>query len=308
MPRQADYLFDFCLLNSAIDSKIYDRRHYKKRSRGASSRFDRDDAFDFDRNLMGQHDIADGRTGVAAGIAEHFDEKIGTAIDDLRRVVEVRRGIDHTEELDNEVDAVERAQRIAHGGEKAEADQPRAPVSLVNVDIDAELSGQLLAVGIARALAGEIKNVSGKPIRQIIGHRLAELRQHNAELFYACFRTHDLLLQNFDLQSDPQPRRQFADDAAPKRQHADHEYRALNDQHPLAERGQVVFHGNDQKSADDRAENRAESADQGHQHYLARHRPMHVGERGELKHQRLERSRQSRQCRREHESNELVVI
>ena len=59
----------------------------------SESRFDRDDSLDLDRNLIGQHDIADSRAGVPTSIAEDLHEQIGAAIDDLRRIVEVRRGI-----------------------------------------------------------------------------------------------------------------------------------------------------------------------------------------------------------------------
>src|SRR6516164_2157362 len=169
----------------------------------SESRFDRDDSLDLDRNLIGQHDIADSRAGVPTSIAEDLHEEIGTAIDDLRRIVEVRRGIDHTKELDDKIDAVERAERIAHGGKQAQSDQPRAPIAFLNADVDAEFAGELLAVGVARALAGEIKDVSGEPIRQIIGDWFAKLRQHNAEFLQARFRTHDLLLRNFRFTTAP---------------------------------------------------------------------------------------------------------
>src|SRR5215471_4708400 len=162
-----------------------------------ASRFYRNDALDLDRNLIGQHDIADGRAGVTPGIAEDLHEQIGAAIDDLRRIVEVRGGIDHAKELDDEIDAVERAERIAHRGEQAQSDQPCAPVTFLDTDIDAKLAGKLLAVGVAGALAGEVENVPGNPVGQIIGDWLAKLRQHNTELLQARFRTNDLLQHNF---------------------------------------------------------------------------------------------------------------
>src|SRR5690242_20110871 len=120
---------------------------------------------------------------MAAGITEHLDKQIGAAVDDLGRIVEVRRCIDHAQELDDEVDSVERAERIAHGGKQAQSDQTRTPIALVDADIDAELASELFAIGVARPLPGEIKNVSGEPVRQIIGDWLAKLRQHDAELF-----------------------------------------------------------------------------------------------------------------------------
>src|SRR5713101_3855100 len=79
------------------------------REKPARSRFDGDDALDLDRNLVRQHHVADRRAGMAACLAEHFNKQIGTAVDDFGRVVEIRRGVDHAEQLDDEIDPVERA-------------------------------------------------------------------------------------------------------------------------------------------------------------------------------------------------------
>ena len=50
---------------------------------------------------------------------------------------------------------------------------------------------------------------------------------------------------------------------------------------------------------------RAQAADQRHQDHLARGRPVHVGQRGEAQHQRLERAGQARQRGRDHEGQQL---
>src|SRR5215831_12743997 len=122
MRSRADYLLTFCLLITA--GKLIRWRHFCFASacrlpNMIRSRLDRDDALDLDRNLIGQHHIADSRTGMTAGVSEHFDEQIGATIDDLRRIIEVRRRIDHAEQLDDEVDTVERAEGVTHGGEQA---------------------------------------------------------------------------------------------------------------------------------------------------------------------------------------------
>src|SRR5208282_730840 len=83
---------------------------------------------------------------------------------------------------------------------------------------------------------------------------------------------------------------------------------AAERQHPLAERGEIALHGDDQECAGDRPEHRAEAAQERHQYDVARHRPVHVGERGELKDQCFQRTGQSRQCRGEHESDELIAF
>src|SRR5208282_4225654 len=66
---------------------------------GAPLWLHRDDALNLDRDLVGQHHIADSRASMAAGVAEYLDEQIGTAVDDFRRVVEIRYRVDHAEQL-----------------------------------------------------------------------------------------------------------------------------------------------------------------------------------------------------------------
>ena len=86
----------------------------------------------------------------------------------------------------------------------------------------------------------------------------------------------------------------FADDAAAERQHADDEDHALDHQHPLAEPGQILLHGDDDEGADDGPEDGAKAAEQHHQHDLARHGPVHVGQRGVLRNERLRSRRRGR--------------
>ena len=45
-----------------------------------------------------------------------------------------------------------------------------------------------------------------------------------------------------------------------------------------------------------------------HEHHLARHRPMHVRQRGQLEDQRLGRAGDAGQRRRQHEDGELVLV
>jgi len=115
--------------------------------------------FDLHRDLIGQHHIANSRASVTPCLTEDLDKKIGTAVDDFGRVVEVRRRVDHAEKLDDEVDAVE---RVAHGGKKSEPDQPGAAVAFVNADISAELADQTGAIGVTRTLPREVENIPAK--------------------------------------------------------------------------------------------------------------------------------------------------
>ena len=71
---------------------------------------------------------------------------------------------------------------------------------------------------------------------------------------------------------------------------------------------QVVLHRRDEKRADDRPQYRADPADQCHQHDLARHRPIDIGEGGKLKHERLCRPGEPRQGRRQDKGEQFVLL
>jgi hypothetical protein len=93
-----------------------------------------------------------------------------------------------------------------------------------------------------------------------------------------------------------------------EQQHAGHEDHALDHRHPGSEPCQVVRHADHDHGADERSEDRSDAADQGHQDDVARHRPMHVGQRGELKDDGLGRAGDAGQGRRDDEDDELVAV
>src|SRR5258705_5032623 len=101
---------------------------------------------------------------------------------------------------------------------------------------------------------------------------------------------------------------ELADDAATEGQHADDEDDALNDRDPRAKLGQVVLERHHDEGADYRAEHRAEAAEQRHEHHLAGHRPVHVGERRKLEDQGFRRAREARERRRKYEGKKLVLL
>src|SRR5215475_3356163 len=67
------------------------------------------------------------------------------------------------------------------------------------------------------------------------------------------------------LQGDLQGVGEFADNAAAEQQHAGDEYDALDHGDPLAELGQVVFHGDDDERADDGPEHGSKPPHEGHE-------------------------------------------
>src|SRR3954447_13289421 len=111
-----------------------------------------------------------------------------------------------------------------------------------------------------------------------------------------------------ELQRSPEIMRDLADHATAERQHAGHEDDTLDHRHPLAEPRQILLHGDDDEGADHWTEHRSETADQRHQHDFAGHRPVHVGERGVLRHEHLQRAGETGQRAGEDEGEHLVLI
>src|SRR6201996_8597084 len=102
--------------------------------------------------------------------------------------------------------------------------------------------------------------------------------------------------------------RDLADQAAAEQQPAGDEDHPLDHRHPLAEAGQILLHGDDHESTDHRAEHRAQAADQRHQHDFARHAPVHVGERGVLRHEHFQRAGKACDGAGQDEGEHLVLV
>src|SRR5262249_14791422 len=101
-----------------------------------------DDTHELDRDLVRQHDVADRGAGMPSGFTEHFDKEIRAAVNDSRRIIEIRHRVDHAKQFDDEVDAVERTKCVAHGSKKSKSDEASAPVAFIDADLSAEFAGQ----------------------------------------------------------------------------------------------------------------------------------------------------------------------
>ena len=88
---------------------------------------------------------------MAAILAEDGDQQIGAAVDDLGVIGEVRRGVDHAKQLDN-LDLVQRAGCLLHGGQKPEAGKPGMFIGLLPGHVGAHLAGVVAAIRLARPL------------------------------------------------------------------------------------------------------------------------------------------------------------
>ena len=102
-----------------------------RRGRGGAvaspiSRLDQQNGFDLDDYPAGQGAHSNRRASMAAGVAKHLDQKVGTAVDDFRVVAEVRFCVDHAEQLDHGLDA-RRVRRARIWRPRAVAALPCAP-------------------------------------------------------------------------------------------------------------------------------------------------------------------------------------
>src|SRR3989441_7809735 len=131
---------------------------------------DLDDRLDLHRDRVGQRSHAYGGAGVLALVAEHLDEQVRAAVDDLRLVAELGRAVHHAEQLHHAAHAVEAAELGLHHREQREPDRARVLVALFHAELGAEL-----ALHRARALAGEKQQVAG-------AHRQPRSEEHTSEL------------------------------------------------------------------------------------------------------------------------------
>src|SRR5262245_30095993 len=100
--------------------------------------FELDDHLHLDRGIAGKSRHADRRAGMLSdGLAEDFDHQIGKSVHHPGLVAETVGRVDHAENLDDALDAIEVAERRAYFSQH---DQSRLPGGLV-----ALLHGQVLA-------------------------------------------------------------------------------------------------------------------------------------------------------------------
>src|SRR6516165_1188807 len=123
---------------------------------------DRDNDLDLDRYSTRQRAHTYRRAGVPAGLAEYLDKEVGAAIDDLRVILEIGCGIDHSEHLDDVLTAAEiAAERILDRRDQDEPDAARVTVPFVDRHAGGELAFRHCAAGVVgRALPRKIEQVA----------------------------------------------------------------------------------------------------------------------------------------------------
>src|SRR5208282_6788039 len=90
--------------------------------------YDLENGFDFDGDLHRQASHSNCGTRMTARFAENLDQQIGAAVDDARMIGELRYGVDHSEQLDDAFDAIERTERYADDCKEREPDEARIAV------------------------------------------------------------------------------------------------------------------------------------------------------------------------------------
>src|SRR5262245_17610252 len=101
---------------------------------------------------------------------------------------------------------------------------------------------------------------------------------------YLEMRSRSMRAQKAASKLDAQNLSKLADDSTAEQKDTDDENHPLDDEYPLSDRGQVVLERDHEEGPRDRAEQGSEPAHQGHEDDFARHRPVDVRQRGELKH------------------------
>src|SRR5438034_8321222 len=138
-------------------------------------------SFDLHRRVCGKGGDADGGAGMAALVAECRDHQVGRAVQHLRSIKKVWRGIDETAEPHYADHLVEVAERGLDLRQEVDGATARRGVALLHGDAGAELSlGDQLAFGIDANLTGDEQQVAGAHETDVIRHRACGLMQDHA--------------------------------------------------------------------------------------------------------------------------------
>ena len=108
---------------------------------------------------------------MSARLAEHRDEQVRATVDHLGMIGEIRRGVDHAEQLDDAPDAGERTKRVMHDRQQVDAGQARAGIGLLKTHFPPNLAGVPAPIRLARALTREEQQLAFAHMRDEIGDR-----------------------------------------------------------------------------------------------------------------------------------------
>src|SRR5687768_1937847 len=154
---------------------------------GGTGGVDLEDHLDFDGDVEGELEHADGGAGVAAAFAEEVDQQLGGAVDDLRLVVKAGGAVDEAEQLDDAADAVEIAESVLDGSQGVEHDELGGGAALLDIEVLAELADEDALLILNRAVAGDVEQVANLHRADVFADWLARWRQLETEVAQAGF-------------------------------------------------------------------------------------------------------------------------
>src|SRR5690606_22252390 len=96
---------------------------------------------------------------MSSGSAEDFNEEIGAAIDDIGMLLEVRHGVDHTQQLHDTLYTRQIAKRLVHDCQQIDAGETGILIGLVHADIAADLPRTQMSAFFPWPLPGKIEHI-----------------------------------------------------------------------------------------------------------------------------------------------------
>ena len=137
-----------------------------------------EEAFDLYRGICRQRGDTHGGSGMATLVAEGCDHQVGSAVEDLRSVEKVRRGIDKAAEPHDAHDLVEVADRSLDLSDEIDGAAAGGGAALFDGDAAAKFPlGNQLAFLVEANLAGHEKKIPGAHGADVICHRTWRLVQ-----------------------------------------------------------------------------------------------------------------------------------
>lgn len=136
---------------------------------------------DLDGDVEGQFGQPHRAAGMAAGLTENVDQQVRASVDDRRRLVETGPDIDHTEDLDDAIDAVEIAELGLQRGQDREGGHPGRIPSLFECQIGAHLSADDLR-SVEGTMTSDVDQIILDDAAQIVAGWRGDRRKYDSQL------------------------------------------------------------------------------------------------------------------------------
>src|SRR5579885_116926 len=124
---------------------------------------------------------------MATCVAEHLDEEVGAAVDDVRLLHEIGRAVDEAVEAQAAADAVEIAERRPRLRQKVEAAKPCCALPVCEGEAGAELADVAALTVPLADLTGDEQHVARTHEGHVVGQRYRRAGQFDFQLLQPCF-------------------------------------------------------------------------------------------------------------------------